>query len=321
METIAFLIALFAVFLARKANIRSREINARLVQLEASFAGATTSRASAPSSMEAPVAPSISPETIETTAEIAPPPFEPASSSVEAPADAIPPEALPEQVAVARPGLEERLGTRWVVWIGGLTLALGGLFLVKYSIEAGLLGPGVRVLLGGLFALALLGAGEFTRRKENTSSAAPLAIANIPGHSHRSWHCRGICYGIRRIRAVRISRAADGIRTSRTGRTGNTGCSAVAWTRAGRPRRGWRIHHAGSCVIGHAGLLGVVYLHRDRHRRGLRARPHSLVAMACPNDHCVRRRVDVVRHLGAGNARASCLRHRRELCTRRACLW
>ncbi len=52
----------------------------------------------------------------------------------------------------SRPGLEERLGTRWVVWIGGLTLALGGLFLVKYSIEAGLLGPGVRVLLGGLFA-------------------------------------------------------------------------------------------------------------------------------------------------------------------------
>jgi len=48
------------------------------------------------------------------------------------------------------PGFEETLGTRWVVWIGGLTLALGGFFMVRYSIEAGLLGPGVRTMLGGL---------------------------------------------------------------------------------------------------------------------------------------------------------------------------
>src|SRR5262249_4974661 len=62
--------------------------------------------------------------------------------------------AAPPPLAPAEPGFEERIGTRWVVWIGGLTLALGGFFLVRYSIEAGLLGPGVRTLLGGLFALA-----------------------------------------------------------------------------------------------------------------------------------------------------------------------
>jgi uncharacterized membrane protein len=28
-----------------------------------------------------------------------------------------------------------------VVWIGGLALALGGIFLVRYTIEQGLLGP------------------------------------------------------------------------------------------------------------------------------------------------------------------------------------
>ena len=32
---------------------------------------------------------------------------------------------------------EERIGTRWVVWVGGVTLALGGFFMVRYSIEAG----------------------------------------------------------------------------------------------------------------------------------------------------------------------------------------
>ena len=67
-----------------------------------------------------------------------------------------------------------------MVWVGGLTLALGGFFLVRYSIEQGLLGPGVRVLLGGLFALALLAAGEWTRRKESIAAIDPLPIANIP---------------------------------------------------------------------------------------------------------------------------------------------
>ena len=59
--------------------------------------------------------------------------------------------AAPPPAAPALPGLEERVGTRWVVWLGGATLALGGFFLVRYSIDAGLLGPGVRVVLGGLF--------------------------------------------------------------------------------------------------------------------------------------------------------------------------
>src|SRR6202043_2758958 len=78
----------------------------------------------------------------------------------------------PPPLPPAQPGFEERIGTRWVVWVGGLTLALGGFFMVRYSIEAGLLGPGVRTLLGGAFALALLPAGEWPRRKEDVSTIA-----------------------------------------------------------------------------------------------------------------------------------------------------
>jgi uncharacterized membrane protein len=88
--------------------------------------------------------------------------------------------AVPPPLPQAPPGFEERVGTRWVVWLGGLTLALGGFFMVRYSIDAGLLGPGVRTLLGGVFAFALLAAGEWTRRKENSSAIAALPIANIP---------------------------------------------------------------------------------------------------------------------------------------------
>jgi uncharacterized membrane protein len=76
---------------------------------------------------------------------------------------------------------EERFGTQWVVWIGGLALALGGFFLVRYSIQQGLIGPGVRVMLGALLAIALIVAGEWTRRNERVSGIAGLPAANIPG--------------------------------------------------------------------------------------------------------------------------------------------
>lgn len=62
-------------------------------------------------------------------------------------------------------GFEERIGTRWSVWVGGIALVLGGIFLVHYSIEAGLISPVIRILLAALFATALFGAGEYLRRQ------------------------------------------------------------------------------------------------------------------------------------------------------------
>ena len=76
--------------------------------------------------------------------------------------------------------LEERLGTQWAVWVGGIALALGGVFLVRYSIEAGLLGPGVRVILGALLAIALIATGEWARRSERLSGISGIPSAHIP---------------------------------------------------------------------------------------------------------------------------------------------
>ncbi len=75
---------------------------------------------------------------------------------------------------------EERFGTQWVVWVGGLALALGGFFLVRYSFEQGLIGPGVRIMLGALLALALIAAGEWERRNARLTGVAGLASADIP---------------------------------------------------------------------------------------------------------------------------------------------
>ena len=88
--------------------------------------------------------------------------------------------ALPMQ-PVATATLEERLGTRWAVWVGGLALALGGVLLVRYSIEQGIFSPRVRVALGVAFSLVLLATGEWFRRTERASPVATIPTAHIPG--------------------------------------------------------------------------------------------------------------------------------------------
>ena len=98
-----------------------------------------------------------------------------ASSSV-----APPPPPAPARPAAPAMSLEERLGTQWAVWVGGLALALGGIFLVRYSIEQGLLGPGVRVTLGALLGAALIGAGEWARRSERLAGISGRPTAHIP---------------------------------------------------------------------------------------------------------------------------------------------
>lgn len=97
-----------------------------------------------------------------------------------APVWSMPGAAQPATTQPASAGLEERFGTQWVVWIGGLALALGGIFLVRYSIEAGLIGPGVRIILGALFSTALIGAGEWARRNEATAGFATIPSQHIP---------------------------------------------------------------------------------------------------------------------------------------------
>lgn len=81
---------------------------------------------------------------------------------------------------VKRPDIETALGTHWAVWVGGIALALGGLFLVRYSIEAGIFGPGVRLTMATVFGLALAGAGEFIRRTGLRIPVEGLGNAYLP---------------------------------------------------------------------------------------------------------------------------------------------
>src|SRR6266478_3872436 len=175
LDFLSLVIAIVAVIFARKALNQTVALRARLELMETNASSAAVERpVPVPPPLpvqEVPIAASASDQIRIETTEAEAQPGQPA-----------PPPPIPDIPAAASqpgPGFEERIGTRWVVWVGGLTLALGGFFMVRYSIDAGLLGPGVRTLLGGLFALALLAAGEWTRRKESISAIAALPILGI----------------------------------------------------------------------------------------------------------------------------------------------
>jgi len=84
-----------------------------------------------------------------------------------APVWEVPEEAAPEpefKNPLAGASFEDLVGGKLPIWIGGIALVFAGFFLVRYTIEAGLLGPGARSILAMLFALTLIALSEFGGR-------------------------------------------------------------------------------------------------------------------------------------------------------------
>ena len=205
---ISALLAAIALFVALNARTRSSGLKERLVRLEAGIdelgnelRWLRVERRGEPPADDAPLfapdsgmartpAPKVQTPTPREPITQAPtqpaaarisagsvPPVEPPSEPNFPPLGAEPPKSVRDE---DEESFEHMLGTRWAVWAGGAALALGGLFLVKYSIEAGLLGPATRVVLGALLAAALLAAGEWMRRGDFTIPVEALPAAHIP---------------------------------------------------------------------------------------------------------------------------------------------
>lgn len=129
-------------------------------------------------------------------------------------------EPIPELVASAPPGpddtagveldgrrprfalsfdFEDLFGRLLPIWAGGVALAVAGFFLVRWSIEAGLLTVSVRVILGFLFGLALLAAAEAAYRVEHRV-ADPRVRQALAGAGlatlYASFYFAGSFYGL-----------------------------------------------------------------------------------------------------------------------------
>ncbi|MBV8504581.1 MAG: DUF2339 domain-containing protein [Alphaproteobacteria bacterium] len=148
MDWLVTLCVIAAPVLATRAFFRTRALTATILALKANVEvlDQRLSRLEDPqaSVSEAPSAEALLPE--ETASELTP-----FRAQIAAPLPPAPPGK----------GWEQILVENWLVWLGGVALALGGAFLVKLSIDYGLLTPAVRVALGMLLGLALWAGAEW----------------------------------------------------------------------------------------------------------------------------------------------------------------
>ena len=105
------------------------------------------------------------------------------AANTTAPARSEPQESpQPEAVKAAtfaneRPRWQALLVDNWMIWLGGLCVALAGVFMVKYSMEVGLLGPRARITLALFTGLGLHAAAAWLRRRNAGSDPVFAALA------------------------------------------------------------------------------------------------------------------------------------------------
>ncbi|HLO77768.1 MAG TPA: DUF2339 domain-containing protein, partial [Magnetospirillum sp.] len=111
---------------------------------------------------------------------VAPPVAAPVPKPAVAPSAPKPAVAAPAPkpaVAARQPlATEKALTEQWLVWLGGLALALGGAFLVKLSIDQGLLGPTVRVALGAVTGIGLMALGHWLKLRAGNGRDLPWQV-------------------------------------------------------------------------------------------------------------------------------------------------
>jgi uncharacterized membrane protein len=152
LAALAFLFIIVSSVLAIVAFLRTSTLQNQISQLRNEF-----SQFNKPTLVTAPIVAEVKKEKAKSSKQPLAPKVEPAMAVVAA--------AIPEirQVKPTR-DVEQALASRWFVWIGGAAVALGGLLLIKYAHDHGLIPPALRVLFGLVFAGALIAAGEYVRR-------------------------------------------------------------------------------------------------------------------------------------------------------------
>jgi uncharacterized membrane protein len=133
--------------LIRRQDERQHEIDTRFARIEAALGihGAPSPATSTP--------PPIPPPIIQPVPEVVPPPIQ------YVPRSEPPPPPLPS------PGLEALIGLNWINIIGVVTLIFGAAFFFKYAVDNNWVGPGARIALGIVAAMASLFFGDLMWRR------------------------------------------------------------------------------------------------------------------------------------------------------------
>ncbi|CDZ38698.1 Putative membrane protein [Neorhizobium galegae bv. officinalis] len=198
-EILLLLLVILMTGLHRKTSARVTLLEKELEAVKADLLARQPASAVTPMATPAAVPAAAAAVTTEMAVEEPPAQAEPVPEAVPAAPAALPEETIAASTtaeeapspAVARAptpakpktkeNLESYLGARWPVWVGGVALAFGGIFLVRASIEAGLLGPGARLVLACLFGLVLMAGGEIVRRRAMPQVSDRFSNAMIPG--------------------------------------------------------------------------------------------------------------------------------------------
>ena len=104
-------------------------------------------------------------------------PSAPEPAATPAPRPDTPPKAIVLRADRAR-ALAGWFRVNWIYAVSAVSLALAGIFLLQYGIETGYLTPSARVIAALAFGLALVGAGEYIRRR--WGDQGEVASANLP---------------------------------------------------------------------------------------------------------------------------------------------
>ena len=193
MELLPLVILIVGIFILRGYNVRIKRLETRVQELQNALAGRVLGSDSGESALmtepalDAAARPTTAIQEPSTEAVNEPP----SAADIEEPAIAAreTPDTITDggediaarEAAQPRESLESTIGARWAVWVGGIALALGGIFMVKYSIESGLLSPGVRLMLAAIFGLILVAAGDVIRRRSAPVLGNAFQNAMIPG--------------------------------------------------------------------------------------------------------------------------------------------
>ncbi|MBV9883887.1 MAG: DUF2339 domain-containing protein [Sphingomonadaceae bacterium] len=72
---------------------------------------------------------------------------------------------------------EHWVAGRLMIWLGGIALVLAAIFLIRYSIEMGLITPAARMIAAAIFGLVLVGAAEAARFRFSDDQRIAQALA------------------------------------------------------------------------------------------------------------------------------------------------